>query len=122
MKLINLVFAILASTTSVKRYFSALKRIKTYNKNRIVKDRLSSLVVFVIKMESLQKLCRNKEGFHNRATNVFIQKDNHFYLCVSSQNALLKSSWQTKIFDVLGFWIALVAVKTGLQLLHKPDW
>ena len=52
--LLKLVLTIPATTASVERTFSVLKRIKTYNRNR-TEERLSSLATIAIKKERLQK-------------------------------------------------------------------
>lgn len=74
-KLLKLVLTIPATTASVERSFSALKRIKTYNRNRTEEDRLTSLALIAIETERLQKLQRNKHEFYNKVTDVFVQKD-----------------------------------------------
>ena len=55
-KLLQLVLTVPATTASVKRSFSALKRIKTYSRNRTEQGRLSSLAVISIETERLLKL------------------------------------------------------------------
>ena len=57
-KLLKLVLTIPATTASVERSFSALKRIKSYSRNRMEQDRLSSLALFSIEK---QKTCQIKE-------------------------------------------------------------
>ena len=52
-----------ATTSSVERSFSALKRIKTYNRNRTEEKRLSSLAIIAIEKERQQKLRQIKEDF-----------------------------------------------------------
>ena len=63
-KLLKLVHTVPATTSSVERSFSALKRIKTYNRNRTEEKRLSSLAIIAIEKERLQKLRQNKEDFY----------------------------------------------------------
>ena len=65
-KLLQLILTIPATTASVERSFSALKRIKTYNRNRTEEDRLSSLATIAIEMERLQRLRQNKEDFYKK--------------------------------------------------------
>ena len=55
-KLLKLVLTVPATTSTVERSFSALKRIKTYNRNRTEEKRLSSLAIIAIEKERLQKL------------------------------------------------------------------
>ena len=74
-KLLKLVLTIPATTTSVERSFSALKRIKTYNRNWTEEERISSLAKIAIEKERLQKSRHNKEDFYNNITNIFVQKD-----------------------------------------------
>ena len=74
-KLLQLILTVPATTASVERSFSALKRIKTYNRNRTEEDRLSSLATIAIEMERLQRLRLNKENFYNKVINVFVRKD-----------------------------------------------
>ena len=62
-KLLKLVLTITATTASVERFFSALKRIKTYNRKRTEEERLSSLATIAIEKERPQKLRHNKGDF-----------------------------------------------------------
>ena len=70
--LLQLVLTIPATTASVERSFSALKRLKTYSRNRTDQGRLSSLAFISIETESLLKLKEDKEDFYNKD---FVKKD-----------------------------------------------
>ena len=61
--LLKLVLTLPATTASVERSFSVLKRIKTYSRNRTKEERLSSLALIAIEMERLQILRQNKDEF-----------------------------------------------------------
>ena len=74
-KLLKLMLTIPATTASVERSFSALKRIKTYNRNGPEEERLSSLATIAIVKEKLQKLRLTKNDFYNNVTDIFVQKD-----------------------------------------------
>ena len=79
-KLLQLVLTIPATTASVERSFSALKRIKTYSRNRTNQGRLSSLAIISIEAERLLKLkAKGKkdpaEDFYNKVTEIFVQKE-----------------------------------------------
>ena len=74
-KLLKLVHTVPATTSSVKRSFSALKRIKTYNSNRTEEKRLSSLAIIAIEKERLQKSRQHKEDFYNNVIDIFVQKN-----------------------------------------------
>ena len=74
-KLLKLVLTIPATTASVERSFSALKRIKTYNRNRTEEERFSSLATIAIEKERQQKLRLNKEDFYHNVTDIFVQKN-----------------------------------------------
>nr|XP_032833154.1 zinc finger MYM-type protein 1-like isoform X4 [Petromyzon marinus] len=74
-KLLQLVLTIPATTASVERSFSALKRLKTYSRNRTDQGQLSSLPIISIEMERLLKLKENKEDFYNKVTDIFVQKE-----------------------------------------------
>ena len=75
-KLLKLVLTIPATTASVERSFSALKRIKTYSRNRMGGERLSSLAIISIEKERLVKLRRkDREGFYNEVINNFVRKE-----------------------------------------------
>ena len=65
-KLLQLVLTIPATTASVERSFSALKRLKTYNRIRTDQGRFSSLELISIGLERLLKLKEDKEDFYNR--------------------------------------------------------
>lgn len=75
--LLQLVLTVPATTASVERSFSPLKRIKTYSRNRIDQGRLSSLAVISIEMERLLKLKQDKEDLYKKVTDIFVQKDRH---------------------------------------------
>ncbi|XP_063816563.1 solute carrier family 35 member C2 isoform X1 [Pseudophryne corroboree] len=72
-KLLQLVLTI--PTTSIERSFSALKRLKTYSRNKTDQGRLSSLAIISIETGRLLKLKENREDFYNKVTDSFIQKD-----------------------------------------------
>ena len=74
-KLLKLVLTLPATTTSVERSFSALKRIKTYSRNRTKEERLSSLALIAIEMERLQILRQNKDEFYCNVIDAFVKKD-----------------------------------------------
>ena len=74
-KLLKLVHTVPSTTSSVERSFSALKRIKTYNRNQIEEKRLSSLAIIAIEKKRLQKLRQNKEDFYKNVTDIFVQRD-----------------------------------------------
>uniref|UniRef100_A0A3P8SLS9 DUF4371 domain-containing protein n=1 Tax=Amphiprion percula TaxID=161767 RepID=A0A3P8SLS9_AMPPE len=74
-KLLQLVLTFPATTASVERSFSALKRLKTYSRNRTDQGRLSSLAVISIETERLLKLKKDKEGFYKEVIDAFLQKE-----------------------------------------------
>ncbi|KAK7909674.1 hypothetical protein WMY93_014358 [Mugilogobius chulae] len=74
-KLLHLILTIPATTASVERSFSALKRLKTYSRNKTDQGRLSSLATISIERERLVKLQRNKEAFYDKVTDLFAQKE-----------------------------------------------
>ena len=69
-KLFTLVFTIPSTSTSAERSFSCLKRIKTYTRNTISQDRLSSLANISIQKELLLELIKNVP-FYEDITNKF---------------------------------------------------
>ncbi|XP_028677925.1 zinc finger MYM-type protein 1 isoform X1 [Erpetoichthys calabaricus] len=74
-KLLQLVLTVPATTVSVERSFSALKRLKTYSQNRTDPGQLSSLAIISIEAERLLKLKENKEDFYKKVTEIFVEKD-----------------------------------------------
>ena len=52
-KLFQVVLTVPVATASLERSLSALKRIKTYNRNRTKEECLSSLAIIKIEMERL---------------------------------------------------------------------
>ena len=74
-KLLKLVLTVPATTSSVERSFSVLKRIKAYNRNQTQEKRLSSLAIIAIEKERLQKLGQNKKDFCNNVIDIFVQKE-----------------------------------------------
>ncbi|XP_066471486.1 zinc finger MYM-type protein 1-like isoform X2 [Tiliqua scincoides] len=74
-KLLQLVLTIPATTASVERSVSALKRLKTYRQNRTEQGQLSSLAIISIESERLLRLKEKKDDFYNKVTDIFVQKD-----------------------------------------------
>ncbi|KAG2459971.1 ZMYM1 protein, partial [Polypterus senegalus] len=74
-KLLQLVLTVPATTVSMERSFSALKRLKTYSQNRTDPGQLSSLAIISIEAERLLKLKENKEDFYKKVTEIFVEKD-----------------------------------------------
>ncbi len=74
-KLLKLVLTIPATTASVERAFSALKRIKTYSRNRTEQGRLSSLGFMAIEKERLIKLKAKSGDFYNAVIDNFLKKE-----------------------------------------------
>ncbi|KAF4075810.1 hypothetical protein AMELA_G00223020 [Ameiurus melas] len=73
-KLLQLVLTIPATAVSMERS-SALKRLKTYSRNRTDQGRLSSLAMISIETERLLKLKEDKEDFYTTVIELFVQKD-----------------------------------------------
>ncbi|XP_053571536.1 zinc finger MYM-type protein 1-like [Bombina bombina] len=75
-KLLHLVHTIPATTASVERSFSALKRIKTHTRNRTDQGRLSSLAILAIERRRLVEFHdKDNEGFMNKVIENFVKKD-----------------------------------------------
>ncbi|KAK0139562.1 Zinc finger MYM-type protein 1 [Merluccius polli] len=74
-KLLQLALTIPATTVSVERSFSALKRLKTYSRNRTGQGRLSSLAIIAIETERLLKLKEDTDNFYAKVTEIFVQKE-----------------------------------------------
>ncbi|KAK0131089.1 Zinc finger MYM-type protein 1 [Merluccius polli] len=74
-KLLQLALTIPATTVSVERSFSALKRLKTYSHNRTGQGRLSSLAIIAIETERLLKLKEDTDNFYAKVTEIFVQKE-----------------------------------------------
>ncbi|KAM3858201.1 zinc finger MYM-type protein 1 [Diretmus argenteus] len=74
-KLLKLVLTIPATTASVERSFSALKRLKTYSRNKMEQGRLSSLAFMSIEKERLTKLKAKTEEFYNAVITMFVKKE-----------------------------------------------
>lgn len=72
-RLARLIATIPATTASVERTFSALKRIHTYKRSTQSEDRLSNLSLLSIEKELLEKL-REKENFYNLVIEKFATK------------------------------------------------
>ena len=74
-KLLKLVHTVPATTSLVERSFSALKKIKMYNRNQTEEKHFLSLAIIAIEKKQLQKLQQNKEDFYNNVIDIFVQKD-----------------------------------------------
>ena len=73
-KLYNLVLTIPPTTASVERSFSALKRIKTYQRNTTEEQRLSSLALMSIEKDLLTNLTK-EDAFYEAVIDAFAKKD-----------------------------------------------
>ncbi|PNF33159.1 hypothetical protein B7P43_G13660 [Cryptotermes secundus] len=73
-KLCELIVTIPASSASVERSFSALKRIKTYARNSQGEGRMSRLSLLSSEKKLLEHI-RNNEGFYDHVNNNFAAKD-----------------------------------------------
>ncbi|CAJ1057961.1 unnamed protein product [Xyrichtys novacula] len=89
-KLLQLVLTVPATTASVERSFSALKRLKTYSRNRTDQGRLSSLAVISIETERLLKLKEDKEDFYRKVTDVFVQKERRMDFIYTKRTSIEK--------------------------------
>ena len=74
-KLTEIICTIPATTASVERSFSTLKRVKTYVRSTQKQDRLSSLSMISIEKELLKKLRSNLAEFHNSVIGKFLQSN-----------------------------------------------
>lgn len=72
-KLSMLILTIPASTSSVERSFSALKRLKTYSRNQMQEERLSELALISIEKDFLKSL-RHRENFYDKVIEIFTNK------------------------------------------------
>ena len=71
-KLLQLIMTVSATTVSLERSFSALKRIKSYTKNRMTNQRLSSLALISIEKETLHKMEQHPtSNFYEKVTDIF---------------------------------------------------
>lgn len=68
-----LILTIPASTSSVERSFSALKRLKTYSRNQMQEERLSELALISIEKDFLKSL-RHRENFYDKVIEIFTNK------------------------------------------------
>ena len=73
-KLLQLILTIPATTASVERSFSALKRIKNFYRSSMLQERLSSLGIISIEKKRLHHL-KDTNGFYNAVIEEFIKKD-----------------------------------------------
>ncbi|XP_042235849.1 zinc finger MYM-type protein 1-like isoform X2 [Homarus americanus] len=72
-RLCELILTVPATTASVERSFSALKRIKTYSRNFQGQERLQSLALLSIEKEVLHNL-QSKPEFYTKVTDHFARK------------------------------------------------
>jgi hypothetical protein len=63
-------FVLIATTASVERNFSYLKRIKSYSRNSMTQNRLTSRSLLSIEIELLCELYKN-ETFYNDIIQIF---------------------------------------------------
>ncbi|CAI9741255.1 finger MYM-type 1-like [Octopus vulgaris] len=77
--LCKLILTIPSTTASVERSFSALSRIKTYQRNATGERRLSGLALMSIEKDLLQELMK-REDFYENVIDIFAQKDRRIEL------------------------------------------
>ncbi|KAL2104373.1 hypothetical protein ACEWY4_001241 [Coilia grayii] len=89
-KLLCVVLTLPATTASMERSFSALKRIKTYSRHRTGEERLSSLALISIESACLMSLKKDRETFYNDVIKKFMEKDSSVFkgsaVCVYSMS------------------------------------
>ena len=73
-KLLELILTIPATTASVERSFSALKRIKKFYRSNMLQERLSSLGIISIEKKRLLHL-KDNAGFYDAVIGEFVKKD-----------------------------------------------
>ena len=73
-KLLSLCMTIPATSVHVERSFSALKRVKSFSRNRTSSERLSDLGIIAIEKERLGNLQRRPD-FYDLVTDEFLKKD-----------------------------------------------
>ncbi|XP_022169025.1 zinc finger MYM-type protein 1-like [Myzus persicae] len=74
-KLFSLILTIPSTSVSVERSFSCLKRIKTYLRNNISRNRLSSLAIISIEKELVDQL-KHTGAFYDEVINIYASKKN----------------------------------------------
>ncbi|KAJ6633916.1 hypothetical protein lerEdw1_014256, partial [Lerista edwardsae] len=74
-KLLQLVLTIPAMTASAERPGSAVKRLRTYSRNRTDQGQLPSLAIISMETERLLRLKEKREDFYNKVTDIFVRKD-----------------------------------------------
>ena len=80
-KLLCLVLSIPVTSASVERSFSALKRIKTYNRNRMSQDRLSNVSLIAIEKRLVSKLKENNSFYEHIIHHFANMKNRRLPLC-----------------------------------------
>lgn len=78
-KLSSLILTIPVSSSSVERSFSALKRIKSYARNKMLKNRLSELAIISIEKSFLKEI-KAKNIFYDDVLQVFLKKSRRIEL------------------------------------------
>ena len=73
-RLCTLILTIPSTTASVERSFSALKRIKTYQRNATVENRISGLSTMSIEADLLKHLTQTEE-LYEKVINLFAEKN-----------------------------------------------
>ena len=74
-----LILTIPSATASVERSFSALKIIKTYQKNTTGENRISGLSLMSIEADQLKHLMQTEE-FYEKVINLFAEKNRRIEL------------------------------------------
>lgn len=74
-KLFCIVLTIPSTSVSVERNFSCLKRIKSYLRNSMTEERLSSLATISIEKDLINTLSKNDEKFYEKIDKFALLKD-----------------------------------------------
>ena len=78
-RLCALILTIPSTTASVERSFSALKRIKTYQRNTTGENQISGLSLMSIEADLLKHLMQTEE-FYEKVINLFAEKNRRIKL------------------------------------------
>jgi hypothetical protein len=89
-KLELLIVTVPSTTASVERLFSALKRIKTYQRSTQNEERLSGLAILSIEKCVLHQLKSTATFYDNAVTKFTKQERNGFYFQVGNQGNEMK--------------------------------
>ncbi len=96
-KLFSLVATIGATSAGVERSVSCLKQLKSYTRNTMGQDCLSSLALLAIERRTLVKSLEKTPSWYDRVTEDFLEKERRAEFTYNPKSEKVGTVWKTQI-------------------------